>query len=135
MNSQRMKKSEVDKRATKSFPKVPVNLFLEGNDQFRGWFNSSLIISTILTGLPPYQQVVTHGFVVDEKGRKMSKSLGNVLQPEQILAKFPVDIARLWVASSDFTKEIKVNFSLLEEIAGNYQKIRNTFRFLLANLY
>ncbi|RHZ37004.1 class I tRNA ligase family protein [endosymbiont GvMRE of Glomus versiforme] len=112
----------------------PADLCLEGNDQFRGWFNSSLIISTILTNNPPYRQVVSHGFVVDEAGRKMSKSLGNVVEPDEIIEKFGIDTIRLWVASTDFAKEVKIGIPLLQEVQGNYQKIRNTCRFLLANL-
>ena len=93
-----------------------------------------MITSVILTGQAPYQQVLSHGFVVDEKGHKMSKSLGNVIDPEEIMEKFGVDILRLWVVSSDFTKEVKVSFPLLQNLSENYQKIRNTFRFLLGNL-
>ena len=112
----------------------PATLYVEGKDQFRGWFNSSLIVSVILTGQPPYQQVLSHGFVVDEKGHKMSKSLGNVIDPEAIIEKFGSDILRLWVISSDFTKEVKVSIPILENLRENYQKIRNTLRFLLGNL-
>ena len=109
-------------------------LYVEGQDQFRGWFNSSLITSVILTNQAPYQQVLSHGFVVDEKGQKMSKSLGNVIDPEEIINKFGADVLRLWVVSSDFTKEVKVSIAILEKIQENYQKIRNTLRFLLGNL-
>lgn len=112
----------------------PVTLYVEGQDQFRGWFNSSLITSVILANQPPYQQVLSHGFVVDEKGQKMSKSLGNVIDSEKLLEKFGSDVLRLWVISSDFTKEIKVSIAILENVQENYQKIRNTLRFLLANL-
>ncbi|RHZ37673.1 class I tRNA ligase family protein [endosymbiont GvMRE of Glomus versiforme] len=112
----------------------PATLYVEGQDQFRGWFNSSLITSVIFTGKAPYQQVVTHGFVVDERGKKMSKSLGNIIEPSEVIEKFGVDVIRLWVASADFTKEVKISVPLLQEIQGNYQKIRNTCRFLLANL-
>jgi len=112
----------------------PANLYVEGSDQFRGWFNSSLVTSVILANNPPYQQVLSHGFVVDEKGQKMSKSLGNVIDPEELLKKYGADVLRLWVVSSDFTKEIKVSNSILENVQENYQKIRNTLRFLLANL-
>ena len=111
----------------------PATLYVEGQDQFRGWFNSSLITSTILTGQSPYQQVLSHGFVVDEKGYKMSKSLGNVVGLEEIMEKFGVDILRLWVISSNLTKEVKISFSLLTGLQESYQKIRNTFRFLLGN--
>ncbi|KLL01669.1 MAG: isoleucyl-tRNA synthetase [Mycoplasmataceae bacterium RC_NB112A] len=113
----------------------PATLYVEGQDQFRGWFNSSLITSIILTGKAPYQQVLSHGFVVDEKGHKMSKSIGNVVDPEEIMEKFGVDILRLWVINSDFTKEVKASLPLLTNLQENYQKIRNTFRFLLGNLF
>jgi len=113
---------------------LPAILYVEGQDQFRGWFNSSLVTSVILTNNPPYQQVLSHGFVVDEKGQKMSKSLGNVIDPEELLTKYGADILRLWVVSSDFTKEIKVSNSILENVQESYQKIRNTLRFLLGNL-
>ncbi|MCE8162749.1 MAG: class I tRNA ligase family protein [Candidatus Moeniiplasma glomeromycotorum] len=112
----------------------PATLYVEGQDQFRGWFNSSLITSTILTGQAPYQQVLSHGFLVDEKGHKMSKSLGNVIDPEEIMEKFGADVLRLWVISSDFTKEVKISLSLLTNLQASYQKIRNTLRFLLRNL-
>jgi len=112
----------------------PATLYVEGQDQFRGWFNSSLITSVILTNQSPYQQVLTHGFTVDEKGHKMSKSLGNFIDSEEIIEKFGTDILRLWVVSSDFTKEVKVSISILENLQESYQKIRNTLRFLLSNL-
>jgi len=112
----------------------PATLYVEGQDQFRGWFNSSLITSTILTNQAPYQQVLSHGFVVDEKGHKMSKSLGNVIDPEDIIEKFGADTLRLWVISSDFTKEVKVSIPILENLQESYQKIRNTLRFILGNL-
>jgi isoleucyl-tRNA synthetase len=112
----------------------PTTLYVEGKDQFRGWFNSSLITSVILTNQAPYRQVLSHGFVVDEKGHKMSKSLGNVIDPEDIIKQFGADILRLWVISSDFTKEVKVSIPILENLRESYQKIRNTLRFLLSNL-
>lgn len=112
----------------------PANLYLEGKDQFRGWFNSSLIIATILRHNPPYKKVVSHGFVVDNNGKKMSKSLGNVIDPLEIIAKYGIDTVRLWVASVDFTKEMKISDEILKGINDNYQKMRNTFRFILGNL-
>jgi len=112
----------------------PATLYVEGQDQFRGWFNSSLITSVILANQAPYEQVLSHGFVVDEKGQKMSKSLGNVIDPEEIISKFGADVLRLWVVSSDFTKEVKVSIAILEKVQENYQKIRNTLRFILGNL-
>lgn len=112
----------------------PADLYLEGKDQFRGWFNSSLILATILRNNPPYKKVVSHGFVVDNNGKKMSKSLGNVVDPLHIIDKYGIDTVRLWVASVDFSKEMKVSEEILKGINENYQKIRNTFRFILGNL-
>lgn len=112
----------------------PATLYVEGQDQFRGWFNSSLITSVILTHKAPYKQVLSHGFVVDEKGHKMSKSLGNVIDIDDIIEKFGVDVLRLWVISSDFTKEVRVSIPILENLRESYWKIRNTLRFLLGNL-
>ncbi|CAJ0926612.1 21596_t:CDS:2 [Entrophospora sp. SA101] len=111
-----------------------IKLKTGGQDQFRGWFNSSLITSVILTGKAPYQQVLSHGFVVDEKGYKMSKSLGNVIDPEEVISQYGADILRCWVVSSDFTKEVKVSIPILTKIQESYHKIRNTLRFLLGNL-
>jgi isoleucyl-tRNA synthetase len=125
MESRRNKKESIN---------WPATLYVEGQDQFRGWFNSSLITSTILTNQPPYHQVLSHGFVVDEKGHKMSKSLGNVIDPEEIIKKYGVDVLRLWVFSCDFSKEVKISTPILENIQEGYQKIRNTLRFLLGNL-
>lgn len=110
---------------------IPYSLFLEGDDQFRGWFGSSLILSVALFGYAPYKEVLSHGFVVDSKGKKMSKSLGNVIDPENFLAEFGPDVVRLWVAEADFTKEIRVSDKKLGNVQNNYQKLRNTLRFLL----
>jgi isoleucyl-tRNA synthetase len=93
-----------------------------------------LVTSIILNSSPPYRQVLSHGFVVDENGHKMSKSLGNVLDPEEIIKTFGADVARFWVASSDFTKETRISFNLLKKINENYNKIRNTLRFLISVL-
>jgi isoleucyl-tRNA synthetase len=112
----------------------PADLYLEGKDQFRGWFNSSLIISTIIKNNPPYKKVVSHGFVVDNNGKKMSKSLGNIIDPLQIINKYGIDTIRLWVSSVDFAKEIKISDEIIKGINDSYQKIRNTFRFILGNL-
>lgn len=110
------------------------DLYLEGSDQHRGWFMSSLMLSTATEEKAPYGQVLTHGFTVDEKGRKMSKSLGNVIVPSEVWDKFGADILRLWVASTDYTGEIAVSKKILERAADSYRRIRNTARFLLANL-
>ncbi|RUO86662.1 isoleucine--tRNA ligase [Spiroplasma endosymbiont of Megaselia nigra] len=112
----------------------PVNVYLEGIDQFRGWFNSSLITSVVATGHAPYQVVLSHGFANDEKGRKMSKSLGNVISPLAITDQYGADILRMWVASVDYRDDVKIGPEILKQIAEAYRKIRNTLRFLLANL-
>lgn len=113
----------------------PADVYLEGKDQFRGWFNSSLIISTIIKKQPPYKKVVSHGFTVDSSGRKMSKSLGNIIDPLQVIKKFGIDTLRLWVSSVDFTKETKISDDILKGINDSYQKIRNTLRFIVGNLH
>ncbi len=110
------------------------NMYLEGSDQHRGWFMSSLMISTAIHNKAPYHEVLTHGFTVDGQGRKMSKSLGNTVSPQQIMDKMGADILRLWVASTDYTGEIAVSDEILKRSADAYRRIRNTARFLLANL-
>ncbi|EXI61303.1 isoleucyl-tRNA synthetase [Mannheimia granulomatis] len=110
------------------------DMYLEGSDQHRGWFMSSLMLSTATNGKAPYKQVLTHGFTVDEKGRKMSKSLGNVILPSEVWNKNGADILRLWVASTDYTGEIAVSHNILNSAGESYRRIRNTARFLLANL-
>ncbi|XBC44500.1 MAG: isoleucine--tRNA ligase [Buchnera aphidicola (Schlechtendalia peitan)] len=111
------------------------DIYIEGSDQHRGWFMSSLILSTAINSSPPYHTVITHGFTVDKKGRKMSKSIGNTIHPNDIIQKFGADILRLWVASTDYSKEISISEIILKQISDVYRKIRNTARFLLANLY
>lgn len=113
----------------------PADLYLEGSDQHRGWFNSSLSTAVANTGEPPYRAVLTHGFVVDEQGRKMSKSLGNVVDPLKVVRQLGADILRLWVCSADYRGDLAASDSILKQIAEAYRKIRNTFRFLLGNLY
>ncbi|MDW3139079.1 class I tRNA ligase family protein, partial [Vibrio sp. 1288] len=107
---------------------------LEGSDQHRGWFQSSLISSIAMKGVAPYKQVLTHGFVVDGHGRKMSKSIGNVVAPKDVTNKLGADILRLWVASTDYTGEVAVSDEILKRSADAYRRIRNTARFFLANL-
>ncbi len=110
------------------------DLYLEGSDQHRGWFQSSLLTSVAIHGRPPYKQVLTHGFTVDGQGRKMSKSIGNVVAPQSVMDKLGADILRLWVASTDYTAEMAVSDVILNRSADAYRRIRNTARFLLANL-
>ncbi len=110
------------------------DMYLEGSDQHRGWFMSSLMIATAMKGKAPYRQVLTHGFTVDGQGRKMSKSIGNTISPQDVMNKLGGDILRLWVASTDYTGEIAVSDEILKRSADSYRRIRNTARFLLANL-
>jgi isoleucyl-tRNA synthetase len=112
----------------------PADLYLEGSDQHRGWFNASLTTAVAVTGDPPFRAVLTHGFVVDEHGRKMSKSLGNVVDPAEVLKHLGADILRLWVCSSDYRGDLAVSETILTQLSEAYRKIRNTFRFLLGNL-
>ncbi len=113
----------------------PASLYLEGSDQHRGWFQVSLIPSVALQGKPPYEQVLTHGFVTDGQGRKMSKSLGNVVAPQDVMQRYGADILRLWVTSCDYREDVRISEEILGQVAESYRKIRNTFRYLLANLY
>ncbi|MCA1059240.1 isoleucine--tRNA ligase [Rossellomorea aquimaris] len=112
----------------------PADLYLEGSDQYRGWFNSSLTTSVAVTGKAPYKGVLSHGFALDGDGRKMSKSLGNVMVPEKVMKQLGADILRLWVASVDYQADVRVSDPILKQVAEVYRKIRNTFRFLLGNL-
>jgi len=109
-------------------------MYLEGSDQHRGWFHSSLLESCGTRGKAPFESILSHGFVVDGKGLKMSKSLGNIISPEDILKKYGADILRIWVASSDYAEDLRIDHSILEQHAESYRKIRNTFRYLLGNL-
>jgi isoleucyl-tRNA synthetase len=113
----------------------PCALYLEGSDQHRGWFQSSLIPSVCIDGIAPFKAVLTHGFVVDGEGRKMSKSLGNVISPFDIIKDYGADILRLWVAASDYNEDIRISKEILTRLSEAYRKIRNTARFILSNLY
>jgi isoleucyl-tRNA synthetase len=119
--------------AARGFGK-PADLYLEGSDQHRGWFQSSLLTAIAMDGAAPYKQVLTHGFTVDQHGRKMSKSLGNVVAPQQVMDKLGADVLRLWVASTDYRNEMSVSDEILKRSADAYRRIRNTARFLLGNL-
>lgn len=111
----------------------PADLYLEGSDQHRGWFHSSLLTGTMIDGRAPYKMLLTHGFVVDEKGEKMSKSKGNVVRPQEVSEKFGAEILRLWVASTDYSGELRLGQTILKRIVESYRRVRNTLRFLLAN--
>ncbi len=113
---------------------VVADLYLEGSDQHRGWFQSSLLTSIAMNGRAPYKAVLTHGFVVDENGRKQSKSLGNVVSPQKVWDSLGADILRLWVASADFRSEMVASDEILKRVSDQYRRIRNTFRFILGNL-
>ena len=111
----------------------PADLYLEGSDQHRGWFHSSLLTGTMIDGRAPYKMLLTHGFVVDEKGEKMSKSKGNVVRPQEVSEKFGTEILRLWVASTDYSGELRLGQTILKRVVESYRRVRNTLRFLLAN--
>ncbi|SIT67743.1 isoleucine--tRNA ligase [Edaphobacillus lindanitolerans] len=113
----------------------PADLYLEGSDQYRGWFNSSLTTSVAVCGRAPYKGILSHGFTLDSEGRKMSKSLGNVILPSQVMNQMGADILRLWVASSDYTADVHVADSIFKQVSEVYRKIRNTLRFLHGNLF
>jgi isoleucyl-tRNA synthetase len=113
----------------------PSDMYLEGSDQHRGWFQSSLLVGLGTRGRAPFREVLTHGFFIDEDGRKMSKSLGNVIQPQDIIKNSGADVLRLWVASVDYTEEMHISREILARVVEAYRKIRNTIRYLLSNLY
>ena len=114
--------------------KWPASMYLEGSDQHRGWFHSSLLESCGTRGKAPFESILSHGFVVDGKGFKMSKSLGNVIAPEDILKKYGADILRIWVASSNYAEDLRIDYSILDQHSESYRKIRNPFRYILGNL-
>jgi len=115
--------------------KMPADLYLEGSDQHRGWFHSSLFVSIGTRGIAPYKAVLTHGFVVDGSGRKMSKSLGNVVAPQEVIGKHGAEVLRLWVAGEDYREDIRISEEILKRLSEAYRRIRNTFRYILGNLY
>ncbi len=115
--------------------KWPADLYLEGSDQHRGWFHSSLLTAVGRKGRPPYKTVLTHGFVVDGEGKKMSKSIGNVIAPKTVIDRYGAEILRLWVAASDYKDDIRISDAILKQLSDAYRRIRNTCRFILGNLY
>lgn len=112
----------------------PCEMYLEGSDQHRGWFNSSLLTSVAINGIAPYKAVLTHGFTVDGEGRKMSKSVGNTVAPQEIIDQYGADVMRLWVSSADYQGDVRLSPKILKQLSDVYRKIRNTFRFLLGNI-
>ena len=112
----------------------PADMYLEGSDQYRGWFNSSLICGVAVTGKAPYKELVSHGFTLDGKGNKMSKSLGNTIVPADMVRLHGSDILRLWVASTDYTEDVRISDDLIKQVKESYRKIRNTYKFMLGNL-
>ena len=113
----------------------PADMYLEGSDQHRGWFQSSLLVGLGTRGRPPFREVLTHGFLIDVDGRKMSKSLGNTVAPQEVIKESGAEILRLWVSMSDFREELRVGKQILARVVEAYRKIRNTLRYLLSNLY
>jgi len=113
----------------------PADMYLEGSDQHRGWFQSSLLVALATRGRPPYRQVLTHGFLIDLEGRKMSKSVGNAISPQEVIKESGAEIIRLWVGSTEFTEELRVSKEILTRVVDSYRKLRNTCRILVANLY
>jgi isoleucyl-tRNA synthetase len=121
---------------TQARPEItaPADLYLEGSDQHRGWFHSSLLTSAAMYDRAPYRAVLTHGFTIDEKGRKMSKSLGNVIVPQKVIGALGADVLRLWIAATDYANEMSLSDEILKRVGESYRRMRNTARFLLGNL-
>jgi len=118
----------------RGFP-YPADMFLEGSDQYRGWFNSSLSTGVAMTGKAPYKTVLSHGFTLDGKGLKMSKSIGNVVDPLKLIKQYGADVVRMWAASVDYQSDVRISDDMIKQVSESYRKIRNTFRFLLGNLF
>lgn len=119
--------------AERDYLTYPADMYLEGSDQYRGWFNSSLITSVVCSGKAPYKEIVSQGFTLDKKGKKMSKSMGNVIDPAKVVKQMGAEIIRLWVMSADTSADVRVSMGTFQQVSEAYRKIRNTFRFLLAN--
>ncbi len=119
--------------AERDYLTYPADMYLEGSDQYRGWFNSSLITSVVCSGRAPYKSIISQGFTLDKKGKKMSKSMGNVIDPEKVIKQMGAEIIRLWVMSADTSADVRVSMGTFQQISQAYRKLRNTFRFLLAN--
>ena len=128
-------KERKDEFQTDGSPVIPVDMYLEGSDQHRGWFQSSLLVATATDGVAPYKSVLTHGFVLDGEGRKMSKSLGNIVTPQEVIKIYGCDVLRLWAASVDYRNDVKIGDNLIKQLVEVFKKTRNTMRFLLGNLF
>ena len=128
-------KARKDEFQTDGSPVIPVDMYLEGSDQHRGWFQSSLLIASATDNTAPYKSVLTHGFVLDGEGRKMSKSLGNIVAPQEVIKVYGADVLRLWAASVDYRNDVKIGDNLIKQLVEVFKKTRNTIRFLLGNLY
>ena len=113
---------------------IPVDVYLEGNDQYRGWFQSSMLTAIATKGIAPYKTVITHGMIVDEERQKMSKSAGNGISPQDLIKDYGADILRLWVASADYRQDMRISKEMFKHLSQNYLKIRNTARYILGNL-
>ena len=114
---------------------VPVDLYLEGSDQHRGWFHSTLLCAVGTRGVPPYKEVLTHGYVVDGEGKKLAKSAGNYIAIDEIVKKYGAEIIRMWVAAENFRNDVRVDYDILDSIVKTYRKVRNTIKYLMGNLY
>ena len=112
----------------------PADLYLEGGDQYRGWFQSSMLTSIAAKGVAPYKQIITHGWTVDGEGKAMHKSLGNAVAPEEVIKDYGADMLRLWVASADYTQDMRISKDIMKQLSQAYLKIRNTARYMLGNL-
>ncbi|MEE3474601.1 MAG: class I tRNA ligase family protein, partial [Ruminococcus sp.] len=119
----------------RGYLKFPADLYLEGNDQYRGWFQSSLLTSVATMGVAPYKTVLTHGMILDMEKRKMSKSLGNGISPQEVIKQYGADVLRLWVASCDYQSDVNISFDILKQRSEAYRKVRNTARYILGNLF
>lgn len=128
-------KQRKDEFQTNGNPVIPVDMYLEGSDQHRGWFQSSLLVASATDGIAPYKSVLTHGFVLDGEGRKMSKSLGNIVTPQEVIKVYGTDVLRLWAASVDYRNDVKIGDNLIKQLVEVFKKTRNTVRFLLGNLF
>ncbi len=113
----------------------PADLYLEGSDQHRGWFQSSLLTAVGTVGVAPFKSVLTHGFTVDGEGKKMSKSKGNVIAPQKVIDQYGAEILRLWVSASDYTEDVRISDEILKRLSEAYRRIRNTARYILGNLF